>query len=101
MNCAVCRGACCEETEIELTPRSRADAEWFRVRLGNENENENGKVLLPLSRCPQLTAEGRCAIHFTSKPVVCVLFEPGGEGCLEALEKRRTPEQIKEISRDD
>lgn len=97
MKCEVCKGACCEEVVLELEPRTNVDQEWFGVRFPLAVHKADRIELRFESRCPQLTECGRCAIHFTSKPVACVLYEAGGADCLEVVGLRRTPVEYQAI----
>lgn len=95
MKCAACRGACCEEIILEVAPRTPADEEFLLARGATPIE---GAVIFKMeARCPQLTSCGQCAIHFTRKPVVCVLYEAGGADCLDAVSRRRTREEYQGI----
>ncbi len=46
--------------------------------------------------CTALTGEGRCGIY-EDRPQMCHDYERGGEWCLEAIRRRRTPEQAEAI----
>lgn len=99
MNCLVCRGACCEFLVLAIgtpTPRVFEFAEARRLPIL--------RVVGPLAlveidhRCPELTAEGRCAIyHEDRRPEVCIEAQPGGTACLQALRRQRTPPEIEAI----
>jgi len=96
MKCVTCRGACCEEITIEINASNefpKAMAEWLEAR-GVATSKPN-TFSVP-SRCPQLTDAGLCGCH-DEKPLVCAMMAVGGEECLDAVRRRRTPEQYAEI----
>jgi Fe-S-cluster containining protein len=71
----------------------RATAEWFLARGAKLS---GPSVYAIPSRCPKLTCEGLCSIH-EEKPLVCAVMPVGGEDCLGAVRRRRTPEQYQKI----
>ena len=46
--------------------------------------------------CTALTNEGRCSIY-DDRPQMCRDYERGGAWCLEAIRRRRTPQESAEI----
>jgi hypothetical protein len=96
LDCEICAGACCEELVIPMSsvrPPS-ADARRF-IRL---HVVEADGIVME-ARCGELTEAGRCRTY-SSRPRVCRDLKPGGEGCLGALARRRTPEQRARIRGD-
>lgn len=108
MDCLRCEGACCETFELpiaDLNPPSTDAWAWLFVR----GESVGGPLfpwgdsssLRFESRCPELTECGRCELHGTpDKPTVCVDMKPGCDDCLDAVRRRRTPEQYQQIRED-
>jgi len=47
-------------------------------------------------RCTMLTRAGRCAI-WEDRPMICELFIAGGPQCIEAVRKRRTHREYRQI----
>ena len=105
--CDRCRGACCEEAELTLTPADFFAVEWVRARFGDRvlsqgPSAEQGRVDLVVrleDRCPELTVDGLCAVHGDDQPTACRLFEAGGPGCLEVV-KRRRPMLAEDLERE-
>jgi Fe-S-cluster containining protein len=97
MKCYECQGACCETIILELRwmPPSPATVEWLAVHSINV---DGDSYELPY-RCQMLDTNGSCKIH-SDRPLVCELYIPGGEHCLDTVKKRRTPEEYQQI-RDD
>jgi len=99
VNCIRCAGACCEEITIEINASNefpKAMAEWLTARGVAAGPN----LYAVPSRCPQLTLDGLCGCHDT-KPLVCAMMTVGGQECLDALRRRRTPEQYAVIRDED
>jgi Fe-S-cluster containining protein len=73
---------------------------WRWVELHGRKVLEEGpdsRVLIEFEcRCTKLTADGRCGIY-EERPLVCVLFAPGGPDCMDTVRRRRTPEQYERI----
>ena len=95
MDCAVCRGACCESftAEIYMHPPNRDAQRWLELHATVENF---GPKLTFECRCTALTSEGRCSI-WEQRPMICELFIAGGRQCLDTVRKRRTPAQYQLI----
>jgi hypothetical protein len=95
VNCIRCAGACCEEITIEINASNEfpgAMAEWLAAR----GVPAGPRLYAVPSRCPQLTDAGLCRCH-EEKPLVCAVMAVGGQECLDALRRRRTPEQYAAI----
>jgi Fe-S-cluster containining protein len=102
MNCAVCRGACCEELGLAAAPLLAAvchgDSDFERwlelhgtrapLPIGGELEVADGALRLEC-KCTALDELGRCGVY-GERPDVCRQYEAGGRECLEVLERRRT-----------
>lgn len=100
MKCVVCRGACCEEivlTSSIIGADFPAVAVEFLTARGTPAAEEGTFALNCV--CPKLNEEGLCSIH-EDKPLACALEPVGGAACLDAVRRRRTPEQYQAI-RDD
>lgn len=95
MDCAVCRGACCETftAEIYMHPPMADAQRWLELHATVENF---GTKLTFECRCTKLTSEGRCGI-WDDRPMVCELFIAGGRQCLDTVKARRTPAQYQLI----
>lgn len=94
MNCALCRGACCESLTVGLDTTALAADErrWVELHaVGIE-----GPAVTFAARCTMLTAAGRCAIY-DERPDICQDFAVGGAGCLATVRLRRTPAEYQHI----
>ena len=124
MKCEECRGACCESICMPLFENPSGsfiineNNRWLAAHgtvepskekqvqaydkdgkpLGVQNIMIGDRVKLEV-RCTKLTDGGRCSIY-DSRPLPCVLYEPGGVDCLSTVKERRTAEDYKRI-RDD
>ncbi len=103
--CAECRGACCEEVELTLTPADFFADEWLVARLGPHVKSRcvtrDGKseVITRLEvRCSKLTADGLCSVHHTvepddspngAQPIACRIAKVGDPWCLDVVRRRR------------
>jgi hypothetical protein len=96
VNCLACGGACCEDLFQPtdwFTGVSIQTWEWLFAR----SENVAGAIRIE-SRCPHLTGVGSCDLHGTSaKPHICRDMPVGGDDCIDAICRRRTPEQYARI----
>jgi hypothetical protein len=91
--CRVCKGACCEDMELNAEfPRDPVFEEWLEAR-GFEVMPDG--VRFPF-RCPELLRNGKCGI-WTTRPAVCVCYAPGSAGCVATVKRRRHSEQVAAI----
>ncbi len=97
MSCRVCEGACCEDMELPLADVVRVlpDADKVRWFMLHGRPTPDSYVRLDCA-CTMLTTEGRCGIY-ADRPQMCHDYERGGEWCLEAIRRRRTPAQAARI----
>lgn len=96
MDCAICKGACCESITLNVQMGS-SDMQRF-LELRTKPMPVDGAFHRNFEcRCTALTAEGRCGIY-AARPRICREFEPGGVGCLATVRERRTPEQYAAIA---
>lgn len=98
MDCLQCSGACCESFEIPLSDLDTDPSTERWIKL-HGTETEDGNLELEC-RCTMLTDEGLCGIYET-RPLTCRVYPAGGPDCLEAVRKRRTPEQYQRIRDED
>ena len=95
VDCAECKGACCEEFSVP-DQGSRDDvSRWFGLH-GSEKIPGPVRQLTFECRCTKLDGKGRCKIY-SLRPRVCQDFEAGGSRCLEVLSRRRTIEERRRI----
>lgn len=95
MRCDACRGACCETFILPASDLLDDDVSRWLALHASRRQN-----LLEFDcRCTKLTAEGRCGIY-EDRPSLCRTFAVGGSACLDAVRRRRTPEQY-QLIRDD
>jgi hypothetical protein len=100
MKCVVCRGACCEEMVI-TSAQVGADFPQVIVQfLEARGTYAGGNCYAIKARCPKLNRKGLCSIH-DDKPLACALDPVGGAACLDAVLRRRTPEQYQLIRDED
>jgi Fe-S-cluster containining protein len=88
--CEICKGACCESL---VFPAFNEDLREFLEVRGRMVDDYHAEVE---TRCPKLTACGRCSIHDT-RPVTCRLYAVGSKACLDTVDRRRTGEQREAI----
>lgn len=88
MNCAICRGACCESVTLgfDMDALPLDTRRWVLLHV----EGVNGQQMTFPSPCKELTAEGRCGIY-DDRPTLCQVFAVGGPECLTTVKVRRTP----------
>lgn len=95
MDCAICRGACCESITLHIQ-MATDDLQRF-LELRTKPVLLHGAVQRNFDvPCSALTTEGRCGIY-PRRPHVCVAFVPGGPECLATVRARRTPEAYEAI----
>lgn len=94
MNCAICRGACCESLTVglDLTDLPPDARRWVRLHAVGAKDAQ----VTFAARCTELSAEGRCQIY-AERPQLCVAFEIGGHDCLATVRRLRTPAQYQQI----
>jgi len=99
-NCLECRGACCEEFEIPHDPDAPADdvSRWFALH-GRPVARGPFKYLRFECSCTKLE-NGLCSIYST-RPQACADFVAGGATCVEIVRRRRSPEQVARILKED
>ena len=90
MNCLACGGACCETMAIPVSD-IKAPSEDAFAWISHHAER-SGNCLRFECRCLELTRDGRCGIY-EDRPRVCRDYEPGNDDCLDAIRRRRTPEE--------
>lgn len=95
MDCAACRGACCETFSLKVSEFAHFDNDQLRW-LSLHGAWRGGWFEFERA-CTKLTPEGRCSIY-EDRPLVCRLFAPGSKWCLEAVRSRRTPQQYASIA---
>lgn len=88
MNCAECRGACCEEFALELADVRMPTPDVHRWLMAHAEQEDDGAIRFEC-RCRHLTPAGRCDIY-ADRPNVCRVYQPGGTDCLETVGRRRT-----------
>lgn len=98
--CARCGGACCEAVAIDLGPLiDNSDMQRFlEFRTKPQVRDIEGKrKLLRLfeARCLMLK-DGRCCAY-EQRPMICQMFEPGGEACRTTVQSRRAPDEAAAI----
>jgi hypothetical protein len=103
VKCNVCRGACCESLTIPSTVAApwmsmgEDTGDWIRLH----GVHVEARRLTFECRCSALTPEGQCALYETvQRPLTCISYPAGGENCLDAVRRRRTPEQYQQIRHD-
>ena len=94
MDCAVCRGACCESITLSVTMPT--DDLMRFVELRTKPTTQNGQIMRNFEVPCSALIEGRCGIY-PNRPQVCRDFAPGGPGCLATVRARRTREQYEAI----
>ena len=96
MNCAECRGACCEEMALrEVDVRIHADAlRWLRLH-SDPAANTRGWLTFEV-RCGALSQDGRCNVY-EDRPAMCRYYPAGGQDCLDTVKRRRTADDYRRI----
>ena len=95
MNCAICRGACCETIVIPLS--ADADTNRWVLLHGISQGGILSSVKVSLNcRCTALTVEGACSIY-EDRPDLCRIYPAGGPACLDVVRVRRTAEEYEAI----
>ena len=96
MNCAECRGACCETIVIPLSAHDDTDR-W--LVLHGQRVGVQGVQVALNCRCTALTEDGQCSIY-ADRPELCRGYPAGGADCLETVRTSRTPEEYARIRGD-
>lgn len=91
MNCAACRGACCETIIVPLSGDDDTNR-W----AGLHGVHVNGSRVALNCRCSALTAEGACSIY-EKRPELCRSYLAGGQACLETVRALRTEAEYASI----
>ncbi len=88
MDCARCRGACCEEFAMPHAKPQTDEERWlvFHAKVIDGWMHFDCK-------CTKLTLEGRCSTYKT-RPDVCRKYQVGCRECLAVVGRRRTPDEI-------
>ena len=95
MKCSECRGACCEQLILPVA-NDQATLDFLAVRGQVLLDNRAAPGVRLECPCPKLTDEGRCGIY-ELRPVICSTYKAGGPACLEAVRRRRPPEDFRRI----
>lgn len=98
MDCQKCAGACCSDVMIPTQHVYTPDADtarWLRLHAVAV-DTIAGEQLRFEARCTALTPEGACGIY-EDRPTVCREFMRSSSDCLDAVRRRRTPEQYQAI----
>ena len=87
-DCAVCRGACCEDILVPVDPEALDEltVEWLSARGEMVVWADRPHVRLR-APCPHLK-DGRCGVY-ERRPLVCRAYVMGGDRCLETIARRR------------
>lgn len=97
--CSVCKGACCEYMLVNVDHLKSDHQLWFvkHGKLYTGVACRLDTVVVEVDHaCRELTMGGKCR-NYDGRPEICKTFKPGNPLCLEAIERQRTPEQVKLI----
>ncbi len=87
----ICRAACCQDIEIELSPKEAAALVAAGAVLYGKHQRD---VYRLEGKCPNLTSNNRCGVHGTSEqPSVCKSYSTLGHHC--RARRRLRPDLIK------
>lgn len=90
MDCAICKGACCESITLKVQMPTDDLQRFVELRTKPIGQDRNFEC-----RCLALI-DGRCGIY-PHRPQVCRDFEIGGYNCLTTVHARRNKEQYQLI----
>ena len=100
MKCHVCKGSCCEEIVISSSVVGADFPKVIVEFLLARGRDAGGGCFALYAPCPKLNFDGLCSIH-EKKPLSCALEPVGGAACLDAVLRRRTPEEYQLIREED
>ena len=89
MNCAICKGACCESFQLKFGREQlvNTDPDFIRF-LSMRPIPDDGFAIRFEIACENLTPEGLCKIY-DDRPQMCRDFEIGSERCESVVAYRR------------